>query len=86
MFGHHAVVNEELSCRKEEGNISDPYPVAFIKSGIIVGHVRHRISAACNLFICDRASEKGPSGHKLHLITKQLISWVLQNRFMLCKL
>ena len=21
--------------------------------------------------ICDRASEKGPSGHKLHLITKQ---------------
>ena len=34
----------------------------------------------------DRASEKGPSGHKLHLIIKQSISWVLHNRFMLCKL
>ena len=44
--GHHIykdvwtpVVNEELSCRREEGNISDPYAVAFIKSGVIVGHV-----------------------------------------------
>ena len=44
-------MNEELSCRKEEGSISDLYPVAFIKSGIIVGHMSRRISAACNLFI-----------------------------------
>ena len=44
-------MNEELSCRREEGNISDPYAVAFIKSGVIVGHVPCQISAACNLFI-----------------------------------
>ena len=37
------VVNEELSCRREEGNISDSYAVAFIKSGIIAGHVPRRI-------------------------------------------
>ena len=56
--GHHIykdvwtpVVTEELSCRREEGNISDPYAVAIIKSGVIVGHVPHRISATCNLFI-----------------------------------
>ena len=36
-------MNEELSCGREEGNISDPYAVAFIKSGIIVGHVPRRI-------------------------------------------
>ena len=56
--GHHIykdiwtpVVDEELSCRREEGNISDPYAVAFIKSGVIVGHVPRRISATCNLFM-----------------------------------
>ena len=41
-------VNEELSCRKEEGNISDPYTVAFIKSGVIIGYVPCQIPAACN--------------------------------------
>ena len=56
--GHHIykdvwtpVVDEGLNCRREEGNISDPYAVAVIKSGNIVGHVPRRISAACNLFI-----------------------------------
>ena len=37
------VVNEELSCRREEGNASDSYAVAFIKSGVIVGHMPHWI-------------------------------------------
>ena len=56
--GHHIykdvwtpVMNEELSCRREEGNYFDSYAVAFIKFGVIVGHVPHRISAACSLFI-----------------------------------
>ena len=56
--GHHIykdvwtpVVHEELNCRREERNISDPYAVAIIKSGNIVGHVPRRISTACNLFI-----------------------------------
>ena len=33
------VVTEKLSCRRQEGNILDPYAVAFIKCGVIVGHV-----------------------------------------------
>ena len=33
------VVNEELSCGREEENIFDPYAIAFIKSGIILGHM-----------------------------------------------
>ena len=61
--GHHIykdvwtpVVDEGLNCRREEGNISDPYAVAIIKSGNVVGHVRmpRQISAACNLFIQKR--------------------------------
>ena len=61
--GHHVykdvwtpVVDEELNCRREEGNISDPYAVATVKSGNIVGHVPRRISAACNLFIQKRGN------------------------------
>ena len=44
-------MDEELNCRREEGNILDPYAVVIIKSGNIVGHVPCRISAACDLFI-----------------------------------
>ena len=44
-------MDEGLNCRREEGNISDPYAVAIIKCGKIMGHVSCRISAACNLFI-----------------------------------
>ena len=61
--GHHVykdvwtpVVDEELNCRREEGNISDPYAVATVKSGNIVGHVPRRISVACNLFIQKRGN------------------------------
>ena len=38
-----SVVNEELSCRREEGNISDSYAVPFIKSGVIPCHILRRI-------------------------------------------
>ena len=43
-------------------------------------------SYACYVYICDRASKKGPSGHKLHIIIKTLVFWVLYNIFILCKL
>ena len=56
--GHHIykdvwtpVVDKVLNCRREEGNISNPYAVAAIKSGNIIGHMPRRIPAACNLFI-----------------------------------
>ena len=44
------------------------------------------IDSTVRTYICDRASKKGPSGHKLYLIIKLYISLVLQNKFMLCKL
>ena len=43
IFGHQLIVNEELSCRREEGNILDPYVVTFVKSDVIVGHVRSQL-------------------------------------------
>ena len=56
--GHHIckniwtpVVDEEMSCRREKGNVSDSYTVAFIKYDVIVGHVPLQISAAYNLFV-----------------------------------
>ena len=36
--------------------------------------------------ICDWASENGPSWHKLHIIIKNLTSWVPYNIFMRRKL
>ena len=58
--GHHVykaswkpTLNEELNCYKEEGNPHDPYAVAVTKgdSKTVVGHVLHKISAACYLFL-----------------------------------
>ena len=34
----------------------------------------------------DQASENGPSGHKIHVIIKNLISWALYNIIKFCKL
>lgn len=39
-----ATVNEELACQREIGNAADPFAVAIIKSGVIVGHVPRRIN------------------------------------------
>ena len=36
-------MNKELSCGREEGNISNPYAVAFTKSGVIIGHMPRQI-------------------------------------------
>ena len=44
------VTNEELACRREPGNVHDPYAVAVTKSGI-VGHVPRKMSALCSLFL-----------------------------------
>ena len=44
------VVDEVLNCKREEGNFSDPYAVAVIKSGNIVGHVPRWTFAACNSY------------------------------------
>lgn len=57
--GHHAyqnvrtpAINETLVCKREPGNIYDPYAVAvYTGSAAIVGHVPRIISAACSMFL-----------------------------------
>ena len=56
--GHHIyksswtpTLGEELDCRREADNSSDPYVVAVIRMSAIVGYVPRRISAACSLFL-----------------------------------
>ena len=46
-----AVVGEELTCRREPGNASDPFAVAVIKGSEIVGHVPRSFSCICNLLL-----------------------------------
>jgi len=56
--GHHIYkdiwtpeIGEELTCRREVGNIYDLHAVAVIRGNAIVGHVPHTISMPCNVFI-----------------------------------
>ena len=41
----------EFSHKRESGNNKDPYTVAVIQRGTIVGYVPRKISAACSLFL-----------------------------------
>ena len=36
-----AAIGEPLSCRRETGNLMDPYAVVVIKAGEVVGHIPH---------------------------------------------
>ncbi len=65
--GHHVYKDiwspnfgEELTCRREEGNVKDSYAVAVFKISSIVGHLPRNISAACSLFL-----NRGGSYYKL---------------------
>ena len=56
--GHHIykdiwtpVIGEELTCRREVGNIHDLHAVATIRGSDVVGHVPRTISLPCNVFI-----------------------------------
>ena len=46
-----AEIDEELQCKREPVNVHDPYAVAVVKAGVIVGHVARKISALCSTFI-----------------------------------
>ena len=47
-----AVLNEQLSCEREIGNVVDRYAVAAKNdSGITVGHVPRKISRICSIFL-----------------------------------
>ena len=45
-----SVLDEELPCQRENGNISDPFAVGVLKDGVLVGHVPRKISSVCSLF------------------------------------
>ena len=46
-----AVIGEVLHCRRESGNWHDPYALATISDGRVVGHVPRKISPICAIFI-----------------------------------
>ena len=46
-----AAIGEPLSCRREIGNLMDPYAVAVVKAGVVVGHIPRTISTLCSLFL-----------------------------------
>ena len=46
-----AVVGETLAGHRETRNLIDPYAVAVMRSGEVVGHVPRSISTLCSLFI-----------------------------------
>ncbi len=45
------VIGEGLDCVQESRHSHDLYAVAIIKSGVVVGHVPHKISSVCSLFL-----------------------------------
>ena len=55
MRGYHIYndicVGEMLSCQHENNNRSNPFAVAIIKSGMIVGHLVRKVSSVCSLFL-----------------------------------
>ena len=51
-----AVLDEELPCQRELGNLADPFAVAVIRDGVVVGHVPNKISSVCSLCLQRNAS------------------------------
>ena len=46
-----AVVDEELSCRREPTNREDGFAVVVVKDSNVVGHILKKISSICSLFL-----------------------------------
>ena len=46
-----AAVGQVLPCQRERGNVHDPYAVAIVERGVVVGHVPRAISSVCYLFL-----------------------------------
>ena len=42
-----AVVGEEFQCRREDGNRFDPFAMAVMRGGTVIGHVPRKISSVC---------------------------------------
>ena len=46
-----AVVDEQLTCKRESFNSADPFAVALMKGDTTVGHVFRKICSICSLFL-----------------------------------
>ena len=46
-----ARIGEVLPCVREVGNRHDPYVIAVKKDELVVGHLPHKISCICSIFI-----------------------------------
>ena len=46
-----ATIGEVLSCEKEPRNAADPYTVATVSAGVIVGHVSQEFSCVFLTFL-----------------------------------
>ena len=44
-------LDEELGCSRELDNPNDSYPVRILKGTQVVGHVPHKISRMCGIFL-----------------------------------
>ena len=47
----HPLIDKELECTCKDSNPMDAYAVEVIRSGVTVGHIPRKISAACSLFL-----------------------------------
>lgn len=47
----HSQIDERLPCERERHNVHDPFAISVKKGHNIVGHLPHRISAACYVFL-----------------------------------
>ena len=47
-----AVVGQEFPCKRKDGNRVNPFTVAVVRGGIVIGHVPGKISSICSLYLC----------------------------------
>ena len=52
----NAVYGEELQCVREPTNAADRYAIAVTREGTVVGHLPHKISRLCVLFMKRRGT------------------------------
>ena len=58
VWGYHVyqdecdvVIGEELQCCRETDNRHDPYALATLRAGRVIGHMARKISPLCSIFI-----------------------------------
>ena len=45
-----AGIGQVLPCQREHSNVHDPYAVAVVNRGIVIGHVPPTISSVCSFY------------------------------------